>query len=358
VTLHTQITRLCGATLFTKEGRDAKIIYMKSKSMTWIIVTLLLVIAAFAVSLTVGRYPLSLSDIMTILTGQSTDPLSSSVFFNLRLPRTVMALLAGLGLGMTGSVFQLVFKNPLAAPDIVGVSSGANLGAAVAIVLLGHSVALMTAISFIGGMLVLFLVIFIAKLSRNPNTVTFILAGIIMKAVSDAFIMTLKYFADPERELASIEYWAMGSLGNITAAKLLVMLPFFVIGFTGLILMRRQIMLLILEDDESRTLGVRLGVIRMVVLGLSALVVSSIISQTGLIAFAGLIAPHAARLAIKRISFIWCLLSALTGALILLISDTLIRTVSTFEIPISIPTTLIGVPVLLFFMWRRKLGKV
>jgi len=331
---------------------------MDKKAKLLLITTGILVIIAFAVSLTVGRYPLSLSGIMAIITGQSSDPLQSSVFFNLRLPRTVMALLAGLGLGMAGSVFQIVFKNPLAAPDIVGVSSGANLGAAIAIVLLGHSTMLMTTISFIGGMSVLFLVIFIAKLSRNQSTVTFILAGIIMKAVSDALIMTLKYFADPERELASIEYWAMGSLGNITSAKLISMLPFFVIGFIGLILLRRQIMLLVLEDDESKTLGVRLGIIRIVVLGLSALVVSSIISQTGLIAFAGLIAPHAARLAIKRISFTWCLLSSLIGAFILLISDTLIRSVSTFEIPISIPTTLIGVPVLLFFMWRRKEGKV
>jgi iron complex transport system permease protein len=103
---------------------------------------------------------------------------------------------------------------------------------------------------------------------------------------------------------------------------------------------------------------VRLKLIRTLVLGLSALIVASIISQTGLIAFAGLIAPHAARLALKRVSFSWCLLSALMGALILLISDCLARSVSPFEIPISIPTTIIGVPILLYFMWRRKEGKV
>jgi iron complex transport system permease protein len=269
-----------------------------------------------------------------------------------------MALLAGAGLGFAGSVFQLVFKNPLAAPDIVGVSSGANLGAAVAIVLFGHSAALMASTAFTGGMLVLFLVLFVARLSRNPSTVTYILAGIIMKAVSDAFIMMLKFYADPERELASIEYWAMGSLGSITASKLAATVPFFLIGFLGLILMRRQIVLLGLEDDESKTLGVRLKLIRTIVLGFSALIVASIISQTGLIAFAGLIAPHAARLALKRVSFAWCLLSSLMGALILLISDCLARGISTFEIPISIPTTIIGVPILLYFMWRRRKGMI
>jgi iron complex transport system permease protein len=217
---------------------------------------------------------------------------------------------------------------------------------------------LMAGTAFIGGMLVLLLVIFIAKLSRNPGTVTFILAGIIMKAVSDAFIMMLKYFADPERELAAIEYWAMGSLSNITATKLLTMLPFFAVGFIGLILIRRQIVLLGLEDDESRTLGVRLKVIRTVILGFASLIVASIVSQTGLIAFAGLIAPHVARLVIKRISFTWCILSTLTGAIILLIADILVRSVGTYEIPISIPTTLIGVPILLYFMWRRKKGEI
>lgn len=333
----------------------------KSISITpccWLIGTGVLVAAAFALSLLSGRYPLSAIDIAAILMGSDADPVSRTVFLGLRLPRTIMALLAGAGLGIAGSVFQLVFKNPLAAPDIVGVSSGANLGAAIAIVLFGYSASLVAGIAFAGGMLVLFLVIFIARLSRNDSTVTFILAGIIMKAVSDALIMTLKYFADPESQLASIEYWAMGSLANITAAKLLAILPFFLVGLTGLILMRRQIMMLVLEDDESRVLGVRLNVIRTVVLGLAALVVASIVSQTGLIAFAGLIAPHAARLALRRINFTWCVLSGLTGALILLISDTLARSVGSFEIPISIPTTLIGVPVLLFFMWSRKAGKI
>ncbi|MDR2600018.1 MAG: iron chelate uptake ABC transporter family permease subunit, partial [Oscillospiraceae bacterium] len=104
------------------------------------IISGILVTIIFIISLFVGRFPLSVSDIFAIITGGEVDTLSKSVFFNLRLPRTVMALLAGAGLGFAGSVFQLVFRNPLAAPDIVGVSSGANLGAAVAIVLFGHSV--------------------------------------------------------------------------------------------------------------------------------------------------------------------------------------------------------------------------
>ena len=324
----------------------------------YLLITGLLVLAAFVVSLVVGRYHLSFGEVAAILTGGSADPMSRAVLLNLRLPRTVMALLAGAGLGMAGSVFQLVFKNPLAAPDIVGVTSGANLGAAAAVVLFGTGAALMATTAFLGGMLVLLLVVAVARLSRNPSTVTFILAGIIMKAVSDSFIMMLKYFADPEKELATIEYWAMGSLGGVTASKLAAVAPFFLAGFAGLVLMRRQILMLGLEEDESRALGVRVKLVRTIVLGLSALTVASIISQTGLIAFTGLIAPHAARLALKRISFAWCVLSSLAGALILLVSDCLARSLASVEIPVSIPTTLIGVPVLLYFMWSRKRGRV
>lgn len=325
---------------------------------TLILIFGFLVLAAFALSLRIGRYPISAGDIAAVIFGGETGTGTRTVFLNLRLPRTVMALLAGAGMGMAGSVFQIIFKNPLAAPDIVGVSSGANLGAALAVILVGQKAALMAPSAFLGGMLVLLLVAGMARISGNSNTVTLILSGIIMKAVSDAFIMILKAFADPEKELAAIEYWSMGSFSGITASKLASVSPFFFIGFAGLVLMRRQIAMLGLEDDESRSLGVNVKLTRLAVMGFSSLTVASIICQTGLIAFTGLIAPHTARLALKRVSFAWCALSAMTGAFITLISDCLARGVSNVEIPISIPTTFIGVPILLYFMQRRKAGKI
>ena len=317
----------------------------------------LLVLAAFAVSIRVGQYPLARGEIIAILSGGEVPEIKRGVFYTLRLPRTVMALLAGLGLGMTGSVFQAIFKNPLASPDVIGVASGANLGAALAIVLFGHSTALIASSAFAGGMLVVLAVIALARVTGQGSTMVYILAGIIMKAVSEAFIMILKFFADPEKQLAAIEYWSMGSLSSITAAKLLAVLPIFLAGFIGLLLMRRQVFLLGLEEDESRALGVRVGLVRLAVLGLATLTVASVICLTGLISFAGLIAPHVARLALKRISFAWCLLSSLAGAFILLLSDSLARSLYTAEIPVSIFTTFIGVPFLVWFMWKRKAEK-
>jgi len=317
-----------------------------------------LVAVAFVVSLFVGRYPISVRDVISFASGSGAGEISRAVFFTLRLPRTVMALLLGAGLGMTGSVFQLIFKNPLAAPDVVGVSSGANLGAAIAIVLFGHNATLLASSAFVFGMLAVFLVVALVRLRRSSNTVAYILFGIIIRAICESVIMIMKFSADPEKELAAMEYWAMGSLGSITSSKLAVVIPFFLIGFAGLILMRRQIMMLGLEDEESRTLGVRVGLIRMVVLGFATLAVSSVISLTGLVFFVGLTAPHAARLALKRVSFAWCLLSAMVGALILLVSDCIARSITTAEIPVGIPTTFIGVPILLLFMIKRRVGEV
>ena len=318
----------------------------------------LLVFFSFCASLLIGRYPLSLPEVVAIIFGGEVSDTSQAVFLRLRLPRTIVALLAGLALGFVGAVFQLVFRNPLAAPDIIGVTSGANLGAAFAVVTFGHNMGLLTASAFIGSIAAVFFVVAVAKLTRGGSTLAFILAGIVIRAISDAFIMILRYYADPERELAAIDYWSMGSLGTITASRLSAMLPFFFVGLIALILLRRHIFLLGLEDDESRTLGVNTRHIRVIILSFSALVVASVIAVTGPIAFVGLIAPHVARLAIKRVSFAWCALSALIGAFIILLADTAIRGLSPFEIPISIPTTLIGVPILLYFMWRRKVGRV
>lgn len=317
-----------------------------------------LVAAAFAVSVCVGKYPLSLMEIWTILTGGEIAEIKRSVFYTLRLPRTWMALLAGVGLGMAGAVYQIIFKNPLAAPDIIGVANGANLGAAVAIVLFGYNTLFTAASAFVGGMLVVMLVIALVRATGNPSTTTYILGGIILKAVSEACIMLLKFFADPERQLAAIEYWSMGSLGNVTAFKLLVILPFFLVGLTGLVLMRRQVALLGLEEEESRTLGVRVGLIRVTVLGFSTLLIASVICLTGLISFVGLIAPHIARLILKRTSFAACILASLAGAFILLVADCLARSIHSAEIPISILTTFIGVPCLIYFMRSRKAGRI
>lgn len=329
----------------------------KSLTLSFIL-TALVMLAAFLVSISAGKYPISISEIAALLTGGETSAMTAKVFFTLRLPRTLMALMAGIGLGAAGSVYQMIFKNPLASPDIIGVSPGANLGAAVAIVAVSGATVSIAVGAFAGGLLAVAFVMFLVRATRANTTATYVLAGIVISAVSKALIMLLKYMADSETKLAAIDFWSMGSFAGVTKSKVLAILPFFLIGLIGLLLLRRQVELLSLNEEECRMLGVRLREIRLVVLILSTLLVASIICVTGLITFVGLIAPHVARLVTKRDNSVTIFMSALVGGCVLLISDTLARTLSSAELPISILTTLIGVPVLIYFMCKRREGKV
>lgn len=225
------------------------------------VAVILLMFAAFVISICIGQFSISLDEIRRILTGGEVSDITRKVFMNLRFPRTCMAMLAGIGLGTSGCIYQTIFKNPLASPDIVGVAPGANLGAAIAIVMLGGSTLSIATGAFCG--------------------------GIIMSHISKAFIMILKFFSDPENELAAIEFWTMGSLANVTAKKTLAIFPIFLISLIGLILLRRQIDMLSLNEDECRMLGVNVSTVRTIILIFSTLMTASIISVTGLISFVG-----------------------------------------------------------------------
>ena len=312
------------------------------------------VITAAVVSVCVGKYTITTADIQAILKGEQVQEMTRNVFTTLRLPRTVMALIAGVGLGIAGSVYQIIFKNPLASPDIIGIAGGANLGAAVAIVSVSTSgMIAIAAGAFWGGLIAVVCVMLLVKATRSRSTSTYVLAGIVINAISKAVIMALKYFADPENELAAMEYWEMGTFGNTTLSKLLSILPMFLIGLAGILLLGRQIELMSLSDNECRALGVRLRPVRAAVLALSTLMVGSIISVTGLISFAGLIAPHTARLMLRRNDSTTIIMSGLVGAFVVLTADILARVLYSAELPISILTTVIGVPILIYFLCAR-----
>lgn len=312
------------------------------------------VITAAVVSVCVGKYTITTADIQAILKEEQVQEMTRKVYTTLRLPRTVMALIAGVGLGIAGSVYQIIFKNPLASPDIIGIAGGANLGAAVAIVSVSTSgMIAIAAGAFWGGLIAVVCVMLLVKATRSRSTSTYVLAGIVINAISKAVIMALKYFADPENELAAMEYWEMGTFGNTTLSKLLSILPMFLIGLAGILLLRRQIELMSLSDNECRALGVRLRPVRAAVLALSTLMVGSIISVTGLISFAGLIAPHTARLMLRRNDSTTIIMSGLVGAFVVLTADILARVLYSAELPISILTTVIGVPILIYFLCAR-----
>lgn len=310
------------------------------------VIQVLLLLAVLVWSVITGQYPLTLKGLL------SGDTMSIMVFKRLRLPRALMGVIGGFGLSISGFIYQLIFKNPLASPDIVGVSSGASAGAALAIVAVSASVPVISISAFIGAVTALIITLLTAYLVPGRNSYTIVLAGIAIHSVAQTILMFLKLAADPEKQLASIEYWIMGSLNGISRDSLAIPFLTTLTGFIVIALLYRQVLILSTSEEEAVSLGVNVTSLRFIILMLATLIVSSIICVTGLISFIGLIAPHIARLLTKRNDIFTYITSGFTGAILLTLADILARSVSTSELPVSIFTSLLGAPLLIILLIR------
>ena len=329
---------------------------MKQKHLVLVFACISILIL-IAVSACIGSYPLSPAEILDILCGRISDTMSSRVFWQLRLPRVLMGVAAGAALGLSGAIYQTIFRNPLASPDLTGVASGASFGAACAIVLgAGSGMEIMTG-SFLMGIVSLVLVLFLVRASRFQQTGSYILAGIIVSSLADAGLMILKIMADPERELPAIEFWTMGSLADMTAGKLFPQILCILLPLALMLLCNRQTIILSMGSEHARSVGLDPTLWRIVFLGLTTFMISAVVSITGVIAFVGLIAPHIAFLLLKRRDWSYFYLSTLFGSVLLLIADIFARSLSNgAELPLSILTVFLAVPLLIFLLCGRKGG--
>lgn len=299
------------------------------------------------VSLFVGKYPLSMEKLL------SGDLMHWRVFLTLRCSRTLVGVMGGFVLGVAGFVYQTVFRNPLASPDIVGVSSGASAGAAVGILFFSGAAAV-TLSAFTGALLAVILALLLSGLDKSGRHHTIILAGIAVHSMAQTILMALKLAADPDQELAAIEYWIMGSLNGISLYAIGGNLLLSLVCIAALFLLHRHVVLLSSEEGEARMLGVSVTQLRLVILLISTFAVSAVVSLTGLISFVGLLAPHGARLMMKNSRSNTMLLSGLMGGILLCSADILARSVTATELPVSIFTSLIGAPVLVALIVRGR----
>lgn len=295
----------------------------------------------------VGKYPLSMQQLL------AGDAMQWRVFLTLRCSRTLVGVIGGFALGVSGFVYQTVFGNPLASPDIIGVSSGASAGAAAGILFLS-SAAAVTASAFAGALLAVVLALTLSSLNRSGKSSTIVLVGIAVHSLAQTVLMCLKLTADPERELASIEYWMMGSLNGVSVHSISGNLILCVLCMGVLFLLHRQIILLSAEEGEARMLGVRVVQLRLLVLMVATLSVSSVVSLTGLISFVGLLAPHGARLLTGQNRMGTMLLGGLLGGILLCGADILARSVASTELPVSIFTSVLGAPFLIFLIVQGR----
>lgn len=321
---------------------------------------LALVLAVVLFAAVTGPYPLPPAAVARAvllgLVGLSPEPGSpaETVLFGVRLPRIGAALLVGAALAAAGAAYQSLFRNPLVSPDILGVSTGAGLGAVLGI-FLSLPVFGIQLLAFAGGLATVALVYAVAASVRGREPVlVLVLAGVVVGALAGSVISLLKVLADPYDQLPAITFWLLGSLAGTTPGDLANAVPAALLGLAPLVLLRWRIDVLSLGDEEARALGVDAGRLRRLVIAAATLMTASVVAISGQIGWVGLIVPHAARMLVGP-SFALLLPTAmLLGAGYLVLVDTLARSLGTVETPLGVLTALVGAP---FFLWLLARGR-
>ena len=319
----------------------------------------ILTVLFFAVllfSVLAGRFSLSPWQLLRMLASklfpvEKTWPAAAeNVVFSLRLPRVIKAALIGAALSAAGVSYQGMFRNPLVSPDLLGASTGAGFGAALAI-LLGAGSAMVSVTAFLFGLLSVLIAYLVSRASKAGQTLSLILAGMIVSALFSAGTSYLKLIADTDRKLPEITYWLMGSLSSLRQREELLFLAIlFVIGFVPLLALRWRINLLTLSDSEAKTMGVNTGLLRLIVVSCATLLTSASVAVSGLIGWVGLVVPHMSRMLFGYDYRKLLPASALFGATFLMLVDDVSRLASTSEIPIGILTAVLGAPLFLYLL--------
>ena len=262
--------------------------------------------------------------------------------------------LEGASLAAAGAAYQGLFRNPLVSPDILGVSTGAGLGAVVGI-FLSLPVAAIQLFAFAGGLATVALVYAISAAVRGREpTLVLVLAGVVVGSLAGAAISLLKVLSDPYDQLPAITFWLLGSLASIRKADVFAAMPLVLLGLVPLILLRWRINVLSLGDEEAKALGVEAGRLRLVVIAAATLVTSSVVAISGVIGWVGLVIPHIARMLVGPDFSRLLPASMLLGAGYLVLVDTLARSIARVETPLGILTAMIGAP---FFLWLLARGR-
>jgi iron complex transport system permease protein len=301
-----------------------------------------------------------LADRVGIDLGVSYSEQQSSVLWAIRLPRVVLGALVGAGLAICGAALQGIFRNPLADPSLIGVSSGASLGAAAVIVLGITTLGLATlpVAAFLGALLATLAVYALARHDGRTEVVTLLLTGLAVAAIAGAGVGLATFVADDE-ELRDIVFWTLGSVGGATWDQVIAAAPFVITGLVLLPFMARDLDLMTLGEREATHLGVDTERTRVSVIVLTALATGAGVAVAGIVGFIGLVVPHLVRLVAGPGHRLLLPASALAGASLLLLADLASRTVvSPAELPLGVVTALVGGP---FFLWllhrtRREHG--
>lgn len=325
------------------------------KTIIFLSASLLLFVIVFFLALMVGRYSISIGNFFKALfTNDPHFQTDRSVIITLRIPRTIVAGLTGIALSLSGLLYQETFQNKLTSPDLLGVSNGAGVGAALAIVI-GLSSAFISVLAFAVGILTVMTTVLIAKFFRNGSSTILLLSGIIVGGLMSSLLSLIKYFAGNEVKLASITYWLMGSFANAKMETVYILLPIVAVSTIFLLSISWRINIVALGREEAQTKGINYTLYRYLIIGIATLLTASTVAFSGTISWIGLVIPHIVRLIVGRNTRKTIPLCITFGGIFMIVVDILSRTFTSEEIPLSAVTGLFGtiIFVIILFLKRR-----
>ena len=313
---------------------------------------------ALLASVLLGRYSISLRELWLLLFRRAEfaaedvarEEAAYHVFFLIRLPRLAAAALVGAALSVAGVAYQGMFRNPMVSPDILGASTGAGFGAAIAI-LLGAGYFAISASAFCFGLLAVLVAYLVSRFSRRATpTLAMVLAGMVVSSLFQAGTSFIKLVADTQSQLPAITYWLMGSLSSIKVGDVRFLVIPVVIGFVPLLLLRWRMILLTAGEEEAKSMGVNTDALRLIVVICATLLTASSVAVSGMIGWVGLVIPHFCRMIFGYDYRRLIPAAAMFGAAYLVIVDSIARLITTQDLPLGILTAFVGAPLFLYLL--------
>lgn len=311
--------------------------------------------------LCVGKYSISPGECLKILAGKllglsaDWDGMDENMLIGVRLPRTMATVIVGAALALSGAVYQGIFKNPLVSPDFLGVSAGACVGAAVAI-LMALSAWMVQIFAFFGGIAAVSLTVLIPRMMRSGSNIMLVLAGIIVGGAMSSVLGFIKYIADPQTQLAAITYWQLGSFAYVDNKAVLSVLPLSIAAAAVVLALAWWINVLSLGEQEAQSLGANVGLLRGVCIICSTVLTAGAVCISGTIGWVGLVIPHFGRMIAGSDNRALLPASALIGGIFMLFVDTVTRIIGPAEMPVSILTGIIGAPFFAWLLYRQRMN--
>ena len=326
----------------------------KRKALLISLLSLVILTIVFFLALLVGRYTVSFESFWGVITGNdAVDNVDKSVILSLRLPRTIVALLVGVALSLSGLVYQEIFQNKLVSPDFLGVSTGAGFGATIAIIL-GLTGIMISLTAFIFGIVTMLITVLVANIFKSQSQTTLLLSGIIVGGFMSAGISFVKFMADTDKQLGEIVYWLLGTFSKATMKDVWILLPIVAICAAILYLIRWRINIVALGRSEASTIGLNYSFYRGLIILVSTLLTAAAVAYSGIVGWIGLIIPHLVRLLVGRDAKKTIPLTIIFGATFTIICDIISRSFTASEIPLSAVTGFLGTPIFVAILYARR----